>query len=149
AMLYAVDRGAMSDLIFSGGFPAGQGPLTSSSWAYWKGVEELYPYDVGKAEKLLDDAGWKLNPQTKIREKDGQPLKVRHVTTAGPSQKVAEFIQGSLRDLGFDYVVEALAYEVTAQRYAANDYEMARLTYALIDPHDVFFLAFDSSQIEG
>jgi peptide/nickel transport system substrate-binding protein len=149
AMLHGVDRDALALLLFNGGFPAGHGPLTSGSWAYWDGVADMYPYDTARAAQLLDEAGWTLNPDG-IREKEGQPLTVRAVTTAGGDpQKVAEFVQGSLQELGFDFVVEAMAYEASASRYAANDYEVARLFYALIDPHDAFFLAFDSSQIEG
>jgi peptide/nickel transport system substrate-binding protein len=109
----------------------------------------MYPYDTERAAQLLDEAGWTLN-DAGMREKEGQPLTVRAVTTAGGDpQKVAEFVQGSLLELGFDFVVEAMEYEATARRYADNDYEVARLFYALIDPHDAFFLAFDPSQIEG
>jgi peptide/nickel transport system substrate-binding protein len=149
AMLHGVDREALAMLLFSGGYPAAHGPLTSGSWAYWDGVADMYPYDTARAAQLLDEAGWALNANG-IREKDGQTLTVRSVTTAGgDSQKVAEFVQGSLQELGFDFVVEAMEYEATARRYADNDYEVARLFYALIDPHDAFFLAFDSSQIEA
>lgn len=150
AMQYGVDRKAMANLLFFGSYPAGQGLLTSGSWAYWKDVEKMYPYDPAKARKVLEDAGWKLNPQTKIYEKNGKPLRVRHVTTSGGvTQKAAEFVQGSLREIGFDYIVEAMAYEATVKRFSDNQYEAARLTYALIDPHDAFFLALHSSQITG
>jgi peptide/nickel transport system substrate-binding protein len=149
AMLHGVDRDALALLLFNGGFPAGHGPLTSGSWAYWDGVGDMYPYDTTRAAQLLDEAGWVLGDGG-IREKDGQPLTVRAVTTAGGDpQKVAEFVQGSLIELGFDFVVEAMEYEASARRYADNDYEVARLFYALIDPHDAFFLGFDSTQIEG
>jgi peptide/nickel transport system substrate-binding protein len=149
AMLHGVDREALALLLFNGGFPAANGPLTSGSWAYWDGVADMYPYDLERAAQLLDEAGWTLNADG-IREKNGETLTVRAVTTAGGDpQKVAEFVQGSLAELGFDYVVEAMEYEATARRYADNDFEVARLFYALIDPHDAFFLAFDSSQIEG
>ena len=149
AMLHGVDRDALALLLFNGGYPAAHGPLTSGSWAYWEGVADMYPYDMERAAQLLDEAGWTLN-DAGMREKEGQPLTVRAVTTAGTdAQRVAEFVQGSLQELGFDYVVEAMEYEATARRYADNDYEVARLFYALIDPHDAFFLAFDSTQIEG
>ena len=42
-------------------------------------------------------------------------------------QKVAEFVQGSLLELGFDYVVEAMEYEATARRYARTPEQMAVL----------------------
>lgn len=149
ALQYAVDREALAMTIFEGGFPAAYGPVTSGNWAYWDGVEEMYPYDPEMAAQVLEEAGWVLGDDG-VREKDGQRLSIRHVTTSGgSSQQVAEFVQASVREIGIEWIVEALAYEETASRYAANDYEVARLGYALIDPHDVFFLAYDSSQIEG
>jgi peptide/nickel transport system substrate-binding protein len=149
AMQHGVDRVALAELVFSGVYPPAYGPVTRGSWVYWKGVEDMYPYDPEKAKQLLDEAGWKVGAGG-IREKDGKPLKVRHITTAGGfTQRSAEFIQGSLREIGFDYVVDAMAYEATVKRFIDNEYEVYRLFFALIDPHDVFYLAYHSSQIEG
>src|SRR5690606_26556402 len=138
AMLYGVDREAGAMLMFEGAQPPAHGPLASSSWGYWDGVEAMYPYDPDRAEQLLDEAGW-VRGSDGVREKDGQRLTVRHVTTTGEAQRFAEFIQGSLNPLGFDYVVEAMAYEATASRYADNEYELARLGLAQPDPHDPFY----------
>ena len=41
--------------------------------------ETQYNYDIGKANQLLDEAGWALNESTGIREKDGLPLKLQYV----------------------------------------------------------------------
>ena len=150
AIIHAVDREALADLLFFGENPPGQGPLSSGSWAYWPGVADMYPYDFEEAERLLDEAGWVMNQRTGIRERDGVPLRIRHVTsTGGDNQKVSEFFQGSLLEIGIDWVVDIMQYEATVVRYAANDFEAARLAYALIDPHDAFFLAYHSSQIDG
>jgi peptide/nickel transport system substrate-binding protein len=149
AMQYGVDRQALADLVFNGVYPPSYGPVTRGSWAYWKGVEDMYPYDQAKAKQVLDDAGWKVGSGG-IRSKDGKPLKIRHITTAGGfTQKTAEFIQASLQEIGFDYVVDAMPYEATVKRFVDNEYEAYRLFFALIDPHDVFFLAYHSTQIEG
>ena len=57
--------------------------------------------------------------------KDGQPLRVRHITTAGGfTQKSAEFVQAQLRDVGFDAIVEAMPYEATVKRFTENEYEL-------------------------
>jgi peptide/nickel transport system substrate-binding protein len=150
AMLFGVDRQIMADLLFFGINPAANGPLSSASWAYWPGVEEMYPYDPEQAVQILEEAGWIDRDGDGVRENaDGQPLMLRHVTSSGGANpKVAEFVQASLLDLGFDYNAEIMPYEATARRYADNDYELARLGYHLIDPHDTFFLPFHSSQIE-
>jgi peptide/nickel transport system substrate-binding protein len=149
AILHAVDRQALADLVFFGVYPPAYGPLTKGSWAYSKELESMYPYDPAKAKQLLDGAGWKEGSGG-IRTKDGKPLRVRHITTAGGfTQKAAEFVQAQLREVGFDAVVEAMAYEATVKRFTDNEYELYRLFFALIDPHDSFFLAYHSSQIEG
>ena len=151
AMLFGVDRQTMADLLFFGIYPAANGPLSSASWPYWPGVEEMYPYDPERAVQILEEAGWIDRDGDGIRENaEGQPLALRHVTSSGGANpKVAEFAQASLLELGFDYNAEIMPYEATARRYADNDYELARLGYHLIDPHDTFFLPFHSSQIEG
>jgi peptide/nickel transport system substrate-binding protein len=149
AMIHAVDRQALADLVFFGVYPQAYGPLTKGSWAYSKEIESMYPYDPARAKQLLDEAGWKEGSGG-IRMKDGKPLRVRHITTAGGfTQKAAEFVQAQLREVGFDAVVEAMAYEATVKRFTENEYELYRLFFALIDPHDAFFLAYHSSQIEG
>ncbi|MBI5877257.1 MAG: ABC transporter substrate-binding protein [Chloroflexi bacterium] len=148
AMLYAVDRKSMAKLIFFGALPPANGPFSSGSWAYWTGVESMYNYDLAKAKKLLDDAGWILNTKTGIREKNGQPLRIRHVTSTGyNSEKPATYVQAALKEVGIDDVVEAMAYEASAKRYADNDFELARLGYTGFDPDGSIRVAFHSSQI--
>ena len=150
AVAHAVDRDALASLLFFGVNPPAHGPLSSGSWAFWPEVADMYPYDIELAEQLLDEAGWEMNTRTGIRERDGVPLRIRHVTsTSGDNQKVSEFFQGSVSEIGIDWVVDIMQYEATVVRYAANDYEAGRLAYALIDPHDAFFLAYHSSQIDG
>jgi len=108
----------------------------------------MYPYDKAKAKQVLEADGWKMNAETKIYEKDGKPLTLRQVTTSGgPTQKAAEFVQASLKEIGFDYQVEAMLYDATVKRMADNDYEVSRLWFALSDPHDAFFMALHSGQI--
>ncbi len=151
AMLFGVDRQIMADLLFFGIYPAANGPLSSASWPYWPGVEEMYPYDPERAVQILEEAGWIDRDGDGVRENaEGQPLAFRHVTSSsGDNPKVAEFVQASLLELGFDDNVEAMPYEATARRYADNEYELARLGYTIIDPHNAVFLPFHSSQIEG
>jgi len=149
AMLYAVNRKQVADLLSYGVNKPGNGPLTSSIWSYDPGVEKMYPFEPEKAKKLLEDAGWKVNPKTGIREKNGQPCKIRFVASVGTNTKAGEIVQAMLKEVGIDFVVEGMAYEATVVRMAANDYECGRLGYTLLDPHDVFYLAYHSSQVEG
>lgn len=146
AMLFGVDREAGARLLFHGAQPAAHGPLSSASWAYWEGVEDMYPYDPEQAEQLLEEAGWVMGGDG-VREKDGQRLRIRHVTTTGAATQIAEFIQASLSDLGFDYIVEGMAYEGTVSRMVENDYEVARLGLSSSDPNGAMYGPWHSSQI--
>ncbi len=149
AMLYAIDRTQVANLLSYGVNKPGNGPLTSTIWSYDPAVEKMYPFDPEKAKKLLEDAGWKVNPKTGIREKNGQPCKIRFVASVGTNTKAGEIVQAMLKDVGINFVVEGMAYEATVVRMGSNDYECGRLGYILLDPHDVFYLAYHSSQIEG
>ncbi len=77
ALMYALDRKSFlkaeygSDDLVS----LGMTPISPVSWAY-PGNDELnaYDYDLDKAAKMLDDAGWKDTDGDGIRDKDGTPL---------------------------------------------------------------------------
>lgn len=65
-------------------------PVSGENGAYVRGEEKVdgatyYDYDVEKAKQILDDAGWKVGSDGK-REKDGQKLTVRMVSTKGKDQ---------------------------------------------------------------
>ena len=77
ALMYALDRKSFlkaeygSDDLVS----LGMAPISPVSWAY-PGNDALnaYDYDLDKAAKMLDDAGWKETDGDGIRDKDGTPL---------------------------------------------------------------------------
>ena len=77
ALMYALDRKSFlkaeygSDDLVS----LGMAPISPVSWAY-PGNDELnaYDYDLDKAAKMLDDAGWKDTDGDGIRDKNGTPL---------------------------------------------------------------------------
>ena len=127
AMQHGVDR-RRSPTWPQRGLPAAAGLATRGSWAYWKGVEDMYPYDVAKAKQILDDAGWKVGSGG-IRARTAS--RSRSATSPRPGgfrQKSAEFIQASLQEIGFDYVVDAMPYEATVKRFVDNEYEAYRLS---------------------
>lgn len=59
-------------------------------------------YDPGKARQLLDEAGWKLDPGSGIRMKQGRPLKLKfvYIETEAVQKQMAEVIQGDLAKIG-------------------------------------------------
>ena len=73
ALLYALDRRNFLTAEYGSEelVSLGMAPISKTSWAY-PGDDELnaYEYDLDLAAKMLDDAGWKMNETTGIREKD-------------------------------------------------------------------------------
>lgn len=56
-------------------------------------------YDLNKAKKILDDAGWKLSGES--RQKDGIPLKINVVTTKDNDyERALETLAGQWRSIG-------------------------------------------------
>ncbi|MFO7941515.1 MAG: ABC transporter substrate-binding protein [Bacillota bacterium] len=149
AILYAVNRQQVADLLSFGVDKPGNGPISSATWTYDPDIEDMYPHDPEKANEILDEAGWEMNEETGVREKDGEPLRIRFVASVGLNTQAGEIVQAMLDEVGIEFVVEGMAYEATVVRMADNDYEMGRLGYTLLDPHDAFYLAYHSSQIEG
>ena len=66
-------------------------------------------YDLDKAKKLLDDAGW-VPGGDGIRVKDGVRLSFKNSTTAGNHirEQAQQFIQQSYRDIGVEVVISNL-----------------------------------------
>lgn len=73
ALSYALDKNGITQSILKGLVQPAWSPITPASWAYNANVTK-FEYNPTKAKQLLDDAGWKVNPSTGIREKDGKPL---------------------------------------------------------------------------
>ncbi len=102
ALLHAIDRESISIEFFDGKQPTAHAWLPPRHPAYDEETVHRYEYDLEKAAELLDEAGWILNERTGIREKDGQPLEITFMTTAGNRQReeVQAVIISNWRDAG-------------------------------------------------
>jgi peptide/nickel transport system substrate-binding protein len=145
AMIYSLDTTELSQLAFFGVNPPAKSALASANYAFWPESKTVYATSIDKAKQLLDEAGWKLNAKTGIREKNGKPLKIRLVTSPGKEHEVAV---SKWKTVGFDAVLDSMAYEASVVRMANNDYEVARLGLSSTDP-GVLWSAFHSTQITG
>jgi len=102
ALLYGIDRKAISDEIFDGRDPVANSFVPPLDPAYSADVP-AYGYDPKKAAALLDEAGWKLGPD-RIRHKDGAPLTFELATTSGnrTREMIEQVLQAQWRQLGID-----------------------------------------------
>ena len=77
AFIYATDRKRIVQAVFKGTVPfEGNGSLSRTTPLYLN-VDDNYPYDVAKANSLLDAAGWTGRDAAGYRTKDGKTLDAR------------------------------------------------------------------------
>jgi peptide/nickel transport system substrate-binding protein len=99
ALLYALDRQKMvnSPAIFNKQAVVADSVMLPIWWSFNKDTTPKYPFDPAKAAQLLDDAGWKLNASTGIREKDGKPMKVK--TTTNADRQVRPLVMNAMQEM--------------------------------------------------
>ncbi|MEA1262676.1 TIGR04028 family ABC transporter substrate-binding protein [Microbacterium sp. STF-2] len=106
AIISAVDAQEVVDTLFTENYPVATSVLSSQALGY-KDESEHYEYDPKKAEKLLDEAGWKPGADG-IREKDGERLAIT-VYEAKPqplSKQTLELVAQQLAKVGVELSVK-------------------------------------------
>ena len=133
ALAMAVDRKDLADTLFFGLIDASFGPLSATTPAYWKGVEDYYQPDEKGAAALLEEAGWKPGPDG-VRVKDGQRLTAFYGAPPPLEPDTAVELQGRLKRVGFDIRVETITFARNQQLVFANDYDILPVRWIQADP---------------
>ncbi|MCL4517323.1 MAG: peptide-binding protein [Firmicutes bacterium] len=111
ALSYALPRDLIVKSILNGiGQPAA-GSTSPVLWAYDKSIKP-YPYDLKKANELLDEAGWEMGSDG-IRVKDGKPLSFE-ISTNSENQtrlQIEQVAQQEWKKIGVDLKIKN--YEAT------------------------------------
>jgi peptide/nickel transport system substrate-binding protein len=115
ALIYATDRAAIVKAIFRDKSPAAFGPLTAVSIGYDPQVKSFYPFDLDKANQLLDEAGWRVGPDG-IRQKDGKRLQVDGLLMSfGFVPETAQLLQAQWAKVGVDFKTQLVPYGTVLQ----------------------------------
>ena len=103
ALLYGLDRQAISQQLFQGRQPVADSNVSPLDWVYSEDTQR-YPYDSAKAEALLADAGWRPGPDGVRVNGDGKKLSLLLMTTAGARvrEQVQQVLQHYWRQIGVD-----------------------------------------------
>ncbi|KAF0095997.1 MAG: microcin C transport system substrate-binding protein [Puniceicoccaceae bacterium 5H] len=106
ALAYLLDREKMNETIMYN-----QYFLQSSYYEdlYDRSKESPNPtfnFDKQKARELLKEAGWKVNPETGILEKNGRPFEITFLTRDASSDKFLVIYQQDLKDVGIRLKIE-------------------------------------------
>ncbi|HEX2914669.1 MAG TPA: ABC transporter substrate-binding protein [Chloroflexia bacterium] len=99
ALAYSINKQDIVSKALQGQAQISNSPILASSWAY-KADIKTYSFNIAQAEKLLDDAGWKLN-RDGVRERNGQTLVFKILTDdSSDKREVANTITDDLKAVG-------------------------------------------------
>ena len=104
ALVYAIDREAISKQLFGGRQPVADSDVNPLDWVYTDAIRK-YRYDPKKAVQLLEKAGFtKLDNGVRMNPKTGQPLRLEIMTTAGAKARelVEQVLQSQWKAVGID-----------------------------------------------
>ncbi|MBC7638091.1 MAG: ABC transporter substrate-binding protein [Acetobacteraceae bacterium] len=147
AMNIAINRAQIVTGVLLGNADASVTYASPTSLDYDPKTATIIKEDVGRATKLLEEAGWKLGSDG-IREKDGVKLAPKvYVTGGGNSVKVGEAIQGFLRKIGIDWRIQVWDSTIAPVKMAEQDYEIWSVTVPYLSAGDLMSLYFDSANI--
>lgn len=103
ALLLSIDRNAISERLFGGKQPVAHTSINPLDWVYANDIPK-YPFDMAKADALLNAAGWAKKVKG-IRVNDqGAPLRFNIMTTAGNRTRelVQQVLQSQWKAAGID-----------------------------------------------
>ncbi len=88
------------------------------------------PYDPQKAQRLLDEAGWRHLDGDGVRERAGEEFRftaivASRVSLAASLEKAAVYVQSQLRRVGVQMEIQALENSLAKRRLLAGEFEAA------------------------
>lgn len=142
-------EGALKSVYF-GEFPRAGGPLSVATPFYSADFEHAQDYDPARANRLLDDAGWKQRDSDGYRTRDGKRLQVHALITSGtpPSELTLwEQVQATTRQVGIELVMDQMSQVQATKRQADWDYDI-RVGYWNTNTADVLRIIFGSAFVQ-
>ncbi len=110
AMIHAINREELVKALFEGRQKYAIHNTTPADPWYTADPKKitLYPHSRREAARLLDEAGWKVDPKDNYRYKDGKRFSLPFMTTAGNKTRetVQTFLQNQWKDVGIEVVIK-------------------------------------------
>ena len=140
ALYYAMDRESIIDVLYFG-VPQEAETFMPETSAYYNPDLPKHEFNLDKARKLLDDAGW-VPGADGVREKDGQRLTFANSTTTGAHlrEQTQQFVQQTFAEIGVEMTIENLPPAVMwGEFWGQSQFEsvMVGITYLIGSDPDV------------
>lgn len=134
AFIYGLERQKVIDTYFQGYASLVNVPITPVSWAYTEEGINKYEYNLEKAKKLLDEAGWKAGSDG-IREKDGQKLKVSYFASSASkiNDVMIPVMKEDYKKMGVEFNPEYMDFNTMISKVIKGDYDLAMVSTPMID----------------
>ncbi len=124
--------------------------LGPSTLYYDHDIPKKWGFDLGKANRLLDEAGWSQKDADGIRKKDGARLTLHYVYDTGSSSAqevtLAQAVQYQVKQAGFDLQLDPVDAGGWTARTNANDYDLVSFFYVRAEP-DILRTVFHSTYL--
>ncbi len=150
AISHAIDRKAIVESIFLGHAVATYGPVMTKYKFYNPAVEKFNQFNLGLAEHLLDEAGWKKG-SSGIRTKNGKHLSFKTYNLTDETQnQVMQALSQMLANVGIEMQVESLSQAAFYPKLTAKttSYAFKWLWSSPIDV-SVLFVEFYQPQVSA
>lgn len=148
----ATDRQEIVERIFQGVGKPATSVLTADTPGY-ADMSELLAHDPAKAQRILEDGGWKLGADG-IRHKDGKPLRIeiRYADSGGPYEQMFQLLQTQWKKVGIDFALKPVTeaqlseysmhdapYDVSTWSQGRADADVLRVVYSSFYENQSFF----------
>lgn len=144
AMSYAIDKQYLIDAVTFGYGEVGTTlvPSMFKFWHYEPTPEEMYTFDLERAKKILEDAGYKDADGDGVREAaDGSPLDFRLTlrSESAEQQKMGRIIAEWWKQIGINITIDVVdSGTLTDRLYDNGDFDMYIWTFFMdVDPTSI------------
>jgi ABC-type transport system substrate-binding protein len=117
AIAHALDIPLIVESVLEGGATVANSVISPGVFGHIDmELDERYPYDVARAQELLEQAGWTDSDGDGVREKNGEPLVLTVLPASGrylKDREVAEVTQEFLRQVGIQAELDIFEWGTT------------------------------------
>jgi nickel transport system substrate-binding protein len=107
ALQYGFDKKTIIDFLFHGIEPQADQLMSPNIPYVDQNIANAYPYDLIKANGILEDAGWLMDPKTQIRQKQGKPLQLslRYLRAYSVQSQLATYVKTNFKKIGVEILL--------------------------------------------
>ncbi len=145
---HAVDKEAIIDTVKLGNATVGHGPIPFFFHGFYEELEDYYPYDPARANRILDEAGWVMGADG-VRSKDGVRLSgLTIVRQRDDYIQTAQMIQEMFSEVGIEIELQILEWGTLLDAIFAGQHNYTFMGHGHGES-DVMYTLFHSVNIGG